>query len=60
MTNTMTIRERIRARIAERGIKTTWLADQAGINKSALYSFLSGKRGIPFPALQKIFEILEL
>lgn len=61
VTNTpCTIRDRIRDRANERGIKMTWLAQQAGIHRNALYQFLSGKRTIPFAALEKIFRILEL
>lgn len=55
-----TIRDRIKNRANERGIKLAWLAEQAGIHRSALYQFLSGKRAIPFAALEKIFKLLEL
>ena len=55
-----TIRDRIRDRANERGIKLAWLAEQAGIHRSALYMFLAGSRTIPFAALEKIFRLLEL
>lgn len=54
------IRQRIKDKIKERGIKVTWLAEQAGIHRSALYMFLAGTRTIPFDALEKIFRLLEL
>lgn len=47
-------------KVQERGIKTTWLAEQFGISQPAMYMKLTGKRTLTTSEEQKLAKILDI
>lgn len=56
----MAIKNRIREILNERGIKQTWLADKAGLDRSTLSSIVANKHSTSLEAAMKITKVLNL
>jgi predicted transcriptional regulator len=50
----------LRARIRERGLKQSWVADQIGVSRPSLSVYLSGKSPLPIDKLRPLAEALGL
>ena len=56
----MTIREMIRHRIKEIGVKQVILSQKIGVNTQNFTAYLKGNRPMPFEALDRLCEELNL
>lgn len=56
----MVIKNRLREVLEERGIKQTWLAEKAGIDRSTLSSIIANKHSTSLEAAMKITKALNL
>ena len=54
------IRQKIKMRCGEIGMKPSTLATKIGCNQSAFSSFICGRRGINIKYIEKAMEVLDL
>lgn len=53
-------RQIIKQSLKEKGLKSTWLAEQLGITKNHLSKILNGKENITEQTINKIYQILNI